>query len=481
MPCPVRPQPLKNKASLFFTFFVKRDSWLSGLFERSYVMKTGKVKLPGIEIVIASELPLVKKIMVDEVDKYPKNNLLHTVLAPLLGESIFTSNGSQWRKQRDLMNPAFAYARVGAVFNLMQQACDDMLARFATIKQNDTVRDMDAEMTFVTADIIFRTIMTTKLEAETAEKITVAFTHFQHQSLRISMLKMFNIPSFLYGFKERQRQKAARQIRGTLEGVIRPRYDAISQEISQSDKRQWTDILSTLLNTIDPETNERFSFKEIVDQVAMLFLAGHETSASALSWTFYLLAEYPEIQQQAFKEIQNTVGKTKKGKTKKGSTKKGSTKKGNAKIKKEDIKKLTLITAIFRESLRLYPPVGFMAREAQQQVTLRDKIVAKGKTVIVSPWLIHRNKNNWEKPHEFNPQRFLQSHEIPLKSKYLPFGMGQRLCVGASFAMQEAVLIIASVLQHYRIEKVAGFEPKPIGRLTIRSKNGINVHIINRF
>ncbi len=456
MPCPVRPEPLKTKASLFFTFFVKRNSWLSGLFERSYVMKTGRVKLPGIEIVIASELPLVKKIMIDEVDTYPKNHLLHKLLEPLLGESIFTSNGCQWRKQRDLMNPAFARARVGEVFGLMQQACDDMLMRFSKVNQQDNIRDMDAEMTFVTADIIFRTIMTTKLEADAAEKITHAFTRFQHQSLRITMLRLFNIPLALFGFKERQRRDAAQEIRDTLESLIRPRYDAISN----GDDKEWTDILSTLLNTIDPDTNKRFSFKEIVDQVAMLFLAGHETSASALSWTFYLLAEYPEIQQQAFKEIQDTVG--------------------DRKIKKEDIKKLTFVTAIFRETLRLYPPVGFMAREAKENVTLRDKIVAKGKTVIVSPWLIHRNKDNWQKPHEFDPQRFLQQHDIPLKSKYLPFGMGQRLCVGASFAMQEAVLIIASFLQQYRVESISGFEPKPVGRLTIRSENGINVHIIQR-
>jgi cytochrome P450 len=394
--------------------------------------------------------------MVDDVDNYPKNHLLHKLLEPLLGESIFTSNGCQWRRQRDLMNPAFARARVGEVFGLMQQACDDMLLRFSKVNQHDNVRDMDAEMTFVTADIIFRTIMTTKLEADAAEKITAAFTRFQHQSLRITMLRLFNIPLALFGFKERQRRDAAQEIRDTLESLIRPRYDAISN----GDDTEWTDILSTLLNTIDPDSNERFSFKEIVDQVAMLFLAGHETSASALSWTFYLLAEYPEIQQQAFAEIQDTVGERK--------------------IKKEDIKKLTFITAIFRESLRLYPPVGFMAREAKEEVTLRDKIVAKGKTVIVSPWLIHRNKDNWQKPHEFDPQRFLQQHEIPLKSKYLPFGMGQRLCVGASFAMQEAVLIIASFLQQYRIETVAGFEPKPVGRLTIRSENGINVHIIQR-
>jgi cytochrome P450 len=265
---------------------VKRNSWLSGLFERSYVMKTGRVKLPGIEIVIASELSLVKKIMVDEVDKYPKNHLLHKLLEPLLGESIFTSNGCQWRKQRDLMNPAFAHARVGEVFSLMQQATDDMLTRFSTLKQGDNIRDMDAEMTFVTADIIFRTIMTTKLEEDAAEKITEAFTRFQHQSLRITMLRLFNIPLALFGFKERQRKKAAREIRDTLESLIRPRYDAVSN----GDKTQGSDILSTLLETIDPETNERFSFKEIVDQVAMLFLAGHETSASALSWTFYLLS-----------------------------------------------------------------------------------------------------------------------------------------------------------------------------------------------
>jgi cytochrome P450 len=342
------------------------------------------------------------------------------------------------------------------VFDLMQQACDDMLLRVNSTNQKKRVCDMDEEMTFVTADIIFRTIMTTKLAPDAAEQITEAFTRFQHQSLRITMLRLFNIPLRLFGFKERQRRNAAQKIRGTLESLIRPRYEAISR----GDEKEWTDILSTLLNTIDPETNKRFSFKEIVDQVAMLFLAGHETSASALSWTFYLLSEYPEIQQQAFKEIQETVG--------------------DRKIKKEDIKKLTFVTAIFRETLRLYPPVGFMAREAKEEVTLRDKIVAKGKTVIVSPWLIHRNKDHWQKPHEFDPQRFLKSHDIPLKSKYLPFGMGQRICVGASFAMQEAVLIIASFLQQYRIENIKGFEPKPVGRLTIRSENGINVCIIKR-
>lgn len=454
MPCPVHPKPLKNKASLLFTFFVKRNSWLSGLFERSYTMKTGRVKLPGIELVVANELSLVKKVMVSEVEKYPKNRLLHELLEPLLGDSIFTTNGCTWRKQRDLLTPAFVHARVNKVFGLMKGSTDEMLQRLSKVEEGKAY-NIDDEMTFVTADIIFRTIMTSSLDEKSAEKITSAFTRFQYQSLRISMLRMFKIP-LIFSYKERQRKAAGEEIRGALEDVIRPRYDAVSA----GEEKEGVDILSSLLLTVDPDTGERFTFKEIVDQVSMLFLAGHETSASALSWAFYLLSEYPDIQQEAFEEVQRVVG--------------------DRDIEAKDIKKLTLITAIFRETLRLYPPVGFMMREASERVTLRDKIIERGKTVIISPWLVHRNKDNWKNPHDFEPKRFLEEQETPIKSKYLPFGMGQRVCIGASFAMQEAVLILASVLQQYRVEKVPGFTPEPVGRLTIRSENGINVRLFKR-
>ncbi len=454
MSCPVHPKPLKNKASLLFTFFIKRKSWLNGLFERSYTMKTGKVKLPGIEIVVANELSLVKDIMVNKVDKYPKNKLLHELLEPLLGDSIFTTNGCQWRKQRNLLTPAFASTSIGKVFVLMKQATDDMRERLSKVEAGSRF-DMESEMTFITADIIFRTIMTTKLSSEEAQKITSAFTRFQEQSLKISMLRMFKIP-LVFSYKEHKRIQAAKIIRGALEKVIRPRYEAVNN----GEETQAVDILSSLLLTRDPDTGERFSFKEIVDQVSMLFLAGHETSASALSWLFYLLAEYPEIQEEAYQEIKTVVG--------------------DREIEATDLKKLKLVNAIFRETLRLYPPVGFMMREAAEKVTLRDKIIQAGQSVVISPWLIHRNKYNWEKPHDFNPKRFLEKQKTPIKSRYLPFGMGQRVCIGASFAMQEAVLIITSVLQHYRVEEVEGFKPQPVGRLTIRSENGIYVKLFKR-
>ena len=453
--CPVRPRPLKNKASWFFTFFIKRNSWLKGLFDRSYNMKTGRVKLPGLELFVISELSLVKRVMVDDVEKFPKNRLLHEMLVPLLGESIFTTNGNQWRKQREMLSPAFLHARVTKVFTLMQQAADDMLLRLANVEQGKHY-DIDGEMTFVTADIIYRTIMTTKLNPERATKVANAFTHFQTRSLRIAMLGIFKVPKLFISPMERKRKVLAKEIRSSLEEVIRPRYEAMER----GEKQDYVDILSSILDSKDPDTGKPFSYKEIVDQISMLFLAGHETSASSLAWAIYLLSEFPQVQEKAYQEIQEVVGE--------------------GEIKSTDIKKLKYIAAIFRETLRLYPPVGFMAREAAEDVTLRDKFIKLGRTVIISPWLIHRNENNWEKPDEFEPERFLREHETPIKSKYLPFGMGPRVCIGAAFAMQEAILILASILKTYRIEAYPGMEPKPVGRLTIRSDNGINIRLFKR-
>jgi len=453
--CPVRPQPLKNKASLFFTFFIKRNSWLKGLFERSYNMKTGRVKLPGLELFVVSELSLVKQVMVDEVEKFPKSKLLHEMMLPLLGESIFTTNGDQWRKQRDMLSPAFVHTRVTKVFELMQQAAGDMLSRLEEVEQGKHY-DIDNEMTFVTADIIYRTIMTTKLNPERATIIAGAFTRFQSKSLRVAMLGIFKVPRLFTSPMERKRKILAAEIRSSLEEVIRPRYEAMQR----GEKSEHIDILSSILVSKDPDTGKPFCYKEIVDQISMLFLAGHETSASSLAWAIYLLSEFPQIQEKAFQQIQEVVG--------------------DREIRSTDIKKLTFIAAIFRETLRLYPPVGFMAREAAEDVTMRDKFIKLGRTVIISPWLIHRNKNNWERPDEFDPERFLKEHKTPIKSKYLPFGMGPRVCIGAAFAMQEAVLILTSILKNYRIEAYPNMEPKPVGRLTIRSDNGINIRLYAR-
>ncbi|EDP8136891.1 cytochrome P450 [Campylobacter jejuni] len=448
--CPFFPKPYKNKASTLLTFLLKRRSWLDGLYERSYKMQTGYVKMPNFDLYVINDTKEVKRMMVDEVREFPKSAFLHELLSPLLGESIFTTNGEVWKKQRELLRPSFEMTRINKVFNLMSEAVADMMDRFSKYP-NHAVIEVDEAMTFITADVIFRTIMSSKLDEEKGKKILNAFVTFQEQSVHTAMRRMFRFPKWLsYVLGDRKRAKAGDVIRQVLSDIIKPRYDT-------ADNAEFEDILGSLLLVVDADTNKRFSFEEILDQVAMLFLAGHETTASSLTWTLYLLSLYPKEQEKAYEEITQVL-------------------QGGA-IEISHLRQFKYLTNIFKESLRLYPPVGFFAREAKKDTQVRDKLIKKGSGVVIAPWLIHRHEEFWTNPHGFNPSRFEREYK---KDAYLPFGVGERICIGQGFAMQEAILILANILKTYKLELEEGFVPDVVGRLTVRSANGMRIKFSKR-
>ncbi|ECK0296586.1 cytochrome P450 [Campylobacter jejuni] len=448
--CPFFPKPYKNKASTLLTFLLKRRSWLDGLYERSYKMQTGYVKMPNFDLYVINDTKEVKRMMVDEVREFPKSAFLHKLLSPLLGESIFTTNGEVWKKQRELLRPSFEMTRINKVFNLMSEAVADMMDRFSKYP-NHAVIEVDEAMTFITADVIFRTIMSSKLDEGKGKKILNAFVTFQEQSVHTAMRRMFRFPKWLsYVLGDRKRTKAGDVIRQVLSDIIKPRYD-------MADNAEFEDILGSLLLVVDADTNKRFSFEEILDQVAMLFLAGHETTASSLTWTLYLLSLYPKEQEKAYEEITQVL-------------------QGGA-IEISHLRQFKYLTNIFKESLRLYPPVGFFAREAKKDTQVRDKLIKKGSGVVIAPWLIHRHEEFWTNPHGFNPSRFEGEYK---KDAYLPFGVGERICIGQGFAMQEAILILANILKTYKLELEEGFVPDVVGRLTVRSANGMRIKFSKR-
>ncbi|EAK2519015.1 cytochrome P450 [Campylobacter jejuni] len=448
--CPFFPKPYKNKASTLLTFLLKRRSWLDGLYERSYKMQTGYVKMPNFDLYVINDTKEVKRMMVDEVREFPKSAFLHELLSPLLGESIFTTNGEVWKKQRELLRPSFEMTRINKVFNLMSEAVADMMDRFSKYS-NHAVIEVDEAMTFITADVIFRTIMSSKLDEEKGKKILNAFVTFQEQSVHTAMRRMFRFPKWLsYVLGDRKRAKAGDVIRQVLSDIIKPRYD-------MADNAEFEDILGSLLLVVDADTNKRFSFEEILDQVAMLFLAGHETTASSLTWTLYLLSLYPKEQEKAYEEITQVL-------------------QGGA-IEISHLRQFKCLINIFKESLRLYPPVGFFAREAKKDTQVRDKLIKKGSGVVIAPWLIHRHEEFWTNPHGFNPSRFEGEYK---KDAYLPFGVGERICIGQGFAMQEAILILANILKTYKLELEEGFVPDVVGRLTVRSANGMRIKFSKR-
>lgn len=420
-------------------------------------MQMGEVHLPGVDLYMVNDPVVVKQVLSEQADAFPKSTLLADALRPLLGDSIFTTNGEQWQRQRDMMNPAFGQAKLDVAFPVMWAATEAMLDRVALAAESGGQHDIEVEMTHVTADIIFRTIFSEPLSGQDAHNVFDAFARFQALAPQLMLPSLYGVRWLVWPWNVWQSRRAAHEIRSLLEKLIQPRHEAWQR----GDTMEKNDILAALMTSRDSKTGEPFAFVELVDQVAMLFLAGHETSASALTWAAYLLAKAPDVQERVHDEAMQVFGKRPP--------------------EQRYMKELTLARNVFRETLRLFPPVGFMVRESSQTCPMRDKTVAKGASVMISPWLIHRHRERWNEPDAFNPDRFDdEASRESIRHSYLPFGMGSRVCLGAAFALQEATLILASLIRDFQLEAVPGHTPLPVGRLTIRSDNGVRLRIVKR-
>lgn len=450
---PPYPKPHKTKSSFFLRFFRGWHSWLHVLFEKSYSMQMGEIRQPGGSVYMVNEPKWVRHVLVDEAASFPKHELMHDLLEPLLGVSIFTTNGEVWERQRRLVDQAFTPGRIQTIFPEMQSAVDAMLSRLDEVADGSET-EVDGEMTYVTADVMFRAILSASLSASDAKDIYEAFLKFQKHAQRASLLMMYHLWA---GPMRWACRIHAKKIRRILSKIIASRFE----EVQAGAKVEHNDILSGLMQAVDPVKGDKFSYKETVDQVCMLFLAGHETSASALAWSLYLLSWSPKVQDRIYKEIQEHAP--------------------DGRLTFAAIRKLRLVSNVFREALRLYPPVGFFVRTSIRDTKMRDKDIPAGAPVLISPWLIQRHHILWERANEFDPDRFDSSEgKESAKCAYIPFSAGPRVCVGKAFATQEALLILASIVQRYRIDAVTSHEPKPVGRVTVRSDNGIRVKLLFR-
>lgn len=454
--CPAYPRPARSRLSALLMFLRARRSWMAGLSERAYEMQMGEVHLPGLDLYMPNQPALVRQVLVEQPDAFPKSELLARSLRPLLGDSIFTTNGAEWRRQRAMMDPAFAHARLEVAFPRMREAAEAMLARLARAPDG-TGYDIEVEMTHVTADIIFRTIFSVPMEGDDARRVFHAFARYQALAPRLMLPALFGVRWLAWPWLERASTAAAVEIRTLLTRLVEPRYRAFHAGSTPAQQ----DILQAFLEARDPATAAPFGFEELVNQVAMLFLAGHETSASALTWALWLLANSPDVQERMHEEASVVLAAPLPG--------------------PGEIRRLSLTWNVFRETLRLFPPVGFFARESSEGCVMRGKSLPAGATVVIAPWLIHRHRKLWRDPDCFDPDRYSdEGARESLRRGYLPFGMGQRVCLGAAFAQQEGALILATLLREYRVHPVPDHVPEPVGRLTIRSANGVKVRLERR-
>jgi cytochrome P450 len=443
---PPFPEPLKTKAGLLRRFMIGWNSWVHTLFERSYTMKMGLVSLPRLKLYVVNDLDIVGPVLDDPRREYPKHPVLMDMLGPLIGTSVFSANGKEWADQRAMVNPAFAHTNLQRGYARMLDASEDVVAMMRAADRSRPV-DIDPLMTHVTADIIFRTIFSVKLSASEAQRIYTEFSRYQGQAQRSTMLSLNGLPRLFYA---RAARKSAAAIHQVLTTIMRPRYDA--RQAGKTPAQ--ADIMEALMDARHPETGAPFTFQELVHQISLIFLAGHETSASALAWSLYLLSEQPELQDTLYAQIEAETG--------------------GGPLEFDHVRRLDGVRNLFKETLRLYPPVAFLPRSVTTPETMRGKHVEPADLLVIAPWLIQRNSANWECPHSFDPDRFARPENAEaVRKAWLPFGGGARLCIGAGFAQQEAVIILACIIRAFRLTHPPGRRPELVSRLTLRPRHGV--------
>ncbi|MGL6043493.1 MAG: cytochrome P450, partial [Sandaracinobacteroides sp.] len=396
---------------------------------------------------IITDPEAAREVLLDSADIYPKSDLMTGALEPLIGDSIFVSSGSRWRQQRRMIDPSFSQMRLQRGYRFMTSAIQAFLPRLDALAASGEAFSLDAAISDLTADIICRTVFGSPLDGGASRQAFEAFHVFERSVAQVELGRLIFDPPFRPVAQKPEVLEACATIRRLLGDLLDNRPDG------------GDDMASAILAARDPETGAAFTREEVIDQLGVLFLAGHETSASALIWAVFIAAVRPEIRSRIRAEADAVEGS----------------------IEIEAVKRMADTRNIFRETLRLYPPITFLPRVAIRDTRVGGVRMKRGAMLMISPWTIHRHHSHWANPDSFDPDRFSAAREGEIKpGTYIPFGTGPRICAGAAFAMTEAVLILASLFGRYDFDVIDPERVQPAARLTTRPAEQIFAKVKRR-
>jgi len=384
----------------------------------------------------------VKHVLQENHFNYNKDIFTYHVLKPVLGSGLFTNDGESWLRQRRLMQPAFHRKRLVTYVTLMADAIDAMLESWQSRQKADEPLDIAEEMMRLTLRIVGQALFSIDLSQETS-------TVGQAVTTLVKLLGDYVYAPFppisIPIPRNRHMQTAIHELDTVTFGIIKERREHTTDT---------GDLLSMLLLARDEETGEGMNDQQVHDEVMTLLLAGHETTANALTWTWYLLSQHPEIEGRLHDELAAVLD-------------------GNSPTI-EHLPHLTYTSMVLQEALRLYPPIWVLSRKAISDDELGGFPIPQGSMVILSPYATHRHPAFWEQPEVFDPERFTPER-VAARPHYahFPFGGGPRLCIGSNFALMEAQLVLATVAQHYRLRLAPGHPVVPEAKITLRPRYGM--------
>ncbi|MEP3476013.1 MAG: cytochrome P450 [Hyphomicrobiales bacterium] len=391
----------------------------------------------------------LKHIFLDNVENYPKSEVVIRMLRPAVGESLFTSEGSNWRWQRRAISPVFTARNVTALAPLMTKTAERAATRIA--KNQNGECEIVSEMLSATFDVICEVALSGR-EHFDSEKYAEAVTKYFLTVGRASLLDFLETPYWVPRPGEIRGRRAVKTMHKMVQEAIDARKKDIANQNEGSD-----DLIDYMMKAEDAQTGRKMAPKDLLHNMQFFIVAGHETTALTLAWALYLLANDQEAQEIARSEATSILGR--------GSQAKAAS--------AEDIKKAPYIEQVLQETMRLYPPVGFLARKAVKADQLYDREIRAGDTMFLNIFSLHRHQDLWENPNVFNPNQFTKEKiEQRNKFQHLPFGAGPRICVGATFAMMQAQIILMTILSRFKFTPALP-EPTPIMQMTIRPEPGV--------
>jgi cytochrome P450 len=448
---PPAPLPRSPVAALIRAAFAGERDLLSLLPDIAYRELVTPLGISRRNILLVNDPQAVTDILANGQGWFPKNDLMVGALEGLVGDSIFVSDGAAWKRQRRMIDPAFSHMRINQAFTAMSGAVEDYLRTSDGHAASGAVFSLDAAMSLLTADIICRTIFSRPLDGPTGWDVFHAFADFERSVAQVSLGRLLLGKPFAKVPQPPAVREACRIIRG--------RFNTMLDEWTAKGGAAGDDIAGAIIAARDPETGECFSREELIDQIGVFYLAGHETTASVLTWAFFVLSQKPEIVARMRMEIAAVAG--------------------DGPILIEHTKKMSFVRNVFRETLRLYPPITFIPRVAAVDTEVAGRRVKRGAMIMIAPWTLHRHQRFWRDPDVFDPDRFVPDREKEIRpGTYIPFGLGPRICVGAAFATVEAGLILASLVRRYDIVAERPEEVRPVSRLTTRPAREIMCRLL---
>ena len=394
-----------------------------------------------IHVYFLNSPELIESVLVTNQQNFRKDRVIQNSRW-FLGQGLLTSEGGEWLRQRRLSQPAFHRERLALYARIINGCAEEMLDSW----KDGENRDVHQEMMQLTLRVVAKVLFSVDVKQESGE-VAAALNLLMKHSSGARMLLPPWVRYLPLPFLIRVR-RAVRQLDEVVYRIIRERRE------SESDNG---DLLSMLMSARD-EDGSRMTDRQLRDEVMTFLLAGHETTALSLSWAWFLLSENPEAENKLHHELARVLD----GK--------------NPSF--EDLPRLCYTEAVVKESVRLYPPAWSLARTAAEDFEIGGYLVPAGSNVVMSQWIMHRDPRFFPSPEQFDPGRWFEEHTQRLpRFAYFPFGGGPRYCVGASFAMMEATLLLAAIAQRFRLRMVPGHKVVPLPSITLRPKYGIKMSL----